>query len=145
MCLLYFRWVALLILFCNQFLKDILQVHHSVIQCCCSSKNLQDLVSDMKTFQPQLKRLLFTTCRLGNISSAAYSPANLFPLQLSNYQFKSTHILGPSINRLVTGGNTKLCCRGFVLVLFQSVTTNKIYSEHTKLFPVCKVEYYNLQ
>ena len=56
-----------------QFSKDILQVHHSVFQCCCSSKNIQDLVSDMSTFQAHLKRLLFTTCRLGNISSAAYS------------------------------------------------------------------------
>ena len=25
---------------------------------------------------------------------------------------------GPSINGLVTDGNTKLCCRGFILVLF---------------------------
>ena len=25
-------------------------------------------------------------------------------------------------------------------MLFQNVTTNKIDSEHTKLFPVCKVE-----
>ena len=29
--------------------------------------------------------------------------------------------LGSSINGLVTDGNTKLCCRGFVLVLFQIV------------------------
>ena len=72
-CLLFFRWVALLILFCNQFSKDILQVHHSVFQCFCGSKNIQDLVSDVKTFQAQLKRLLFTTCRLGKICSAAYS------------------------------------------------------------------------
>ena len=38
----------------------------------------------------------------------------------------------------------KLCCRGFVLALFQSTTAYKIDSEHTrdymKLFPVCKVE-----
>ena len=40
--------------------------------------------------------------------------------------------LGPSINRLVTDGNTKLCCRGFILVLFQSTTANKIDSEHTR-------------
>ena len=40
--------------------------------------------------------------------------------------------LGPSINRLVTGGNTKSCCRGFVLALFQSITANKIDSEQTR-------------
>ena len=53
-------------------------------------------------------------------------------------------LLGPSINGLVTVGNTKLCCRGFVLALFQSTTVYKVYFEHTqdntKLFPVCKVE-----
>ena len=27
-------------------------------------------------------------------------------------------LLGPSINRLVTDGNTKLCCRGFILAPF---------------------------
>ena len=52
--------------------------------------------------------------------------------------------LRPSINRLVTDRNTKLCCRGSVLALFQSTTANKIDSEHTrgytKIFPVCKVE-----
>ena len=55
-----------------------------------------------------------------------------------------TYALGPSINRLVTDGNTKLCCRDSVLVLFQSTTANKIDFEHThyymKLFWVCKVE-----
>ena len=40
--------------------------------------------------------------------------------------------LGPSINGLVTDGNTKLCCRGFILALFQSTTANKIDSEHTQ-------------
>ena len=38
----------------------------------------------------------------------------------------------------------KLCCRGFVLALFQSTTDFKIDSEHirdiTKLFLECKVE-----
>ena len=52
--------------------------------------------------------------------------------------------LEPSINGLVTDGNTKLCCQGFVLALIQSTTAIKIDSEHTrvytKLFPVCKVE-----
>ena len=52
--------------------------------------------------------------------------------------------LGPSINGLVTDGNTKLCCRGVVLALFQRTTAYKINSEHTrnytKLFPVDKVE-----
>ena len=40
--------------------------------------------------------------------------------------------LGPSINGLVTDGNTKLCCRGFVLELFQSTTAGKIDSKHTR-------------
>ena len=52
--------------------------------------------------------------------------------------------LGPSINGLVTGGNTKLCCRGFILALFQSTTANKIDSEHLRdykrLLPVCEAE-----
>ena len=52
--------------------------------------------------------------------------------------------LVPSINGLVTDGNTKLCCQGFVFALFQSITAYKIDSEHTtdytKLFLVCKVE-----
>ena len=49
-----------------------------------------------------------------------------------------------SINGLVTDGNTKLCCRGFILALFQSTTGNKIDSEHTRdykrLQPVCETE-----
>ena len=53
-------------------------------------------------------------------------------------------LLGPSINRPVTDGNIKLCCRGSVLALFQSTTACKIDSKHTedytKLFPVCTVE-----
>ena len=60
----------------------------------------------------------------------------------------SSHKLAPSINGLVTDGNKKLCCRGFILAgfilaLFQSTTANKIDSEHTcdeTLFLVCKVE-----
>ena len=35
-------------------------------------------------------------------------------------------ILGPSINRLLTDGNTLLCSQGFVLALFQSTTAYKI-------------------
>ena len=41
-------------------------------------------------------------------------------------------LLGPNINGLVTDGNTKLCCRGFILALFQNTTANKIDSEHTQ-------------
>ena len=52
--------------------------------------------------------------------------------------------LGPSINGLVTDGNTKICCRGFVLALLQSTTANKIDSEHTRdnrrLYAVCEAE-----
>ena len=40
--------------------------------------------------------------------------------------------LEPSINGPVTDGNTKLCCRGFILAVFQSTTTYKIDSEHTQ-------------
>ena len=40
--------------------------------------------------------------------------------------------LGPSINRLVTDENTKLCCRGFIFALFQSTTAYKIDSEHSQ-------------
>ena len=52
--------------------------------------------------------------------------------------------LGPNINGLVTDGNTKLCCRGFILAPFQSTSANKIDSEHTqdykRLLPVCEAE-----
>ena len=52
--------------------------------------------------------------------------------------------LGPRINGLVIDGNTKLCCQGSILALFQSTTVNKTDSEHTphfsKLLSVCKVE-----
>ena len=34
--------------------------------------------------------------------------------------------LGPSINGLVSDGNTKLCCRGFTLALSQSTTAKKM-------------------
>ena len=57
---------------------------------------------------------------------------------------ETSKYLGPSINGLFTGGNTKLCCRGFVLGIFQSTTANKIDSEHTQDFkrwlPVCETE-----
>ena len=56
--------------------------------------------------------------------------------------------LGPSINGLVTEGNTKICCRGFILALLQSITANKINSEHThdykRLLSVCEVEIYQV-
>ena len=57
---------------------------------------------------------------------------------------KVRYDLGPSINGLVTDGNTKLCCRDFILALFQSTTANKIDSEHTRdykrLLTVCEAE-----
>ena len=53
--------------------------------------------------------------------------------------------LEPSINGLVTDRNTKLCCWGFALALFQSTTAYNIYSKHTwvytMIFSVCIVEY----
>ena len=52
--------------------------------------------------------------------------------------------LGPSINGLVSDGNTKLCCRSFILALFQSTTAHKIDSEQTRGYkrylPVCEAE-----
>ena len=61
---------------------------------------------------------------------------------LRNHALKSR--LGPSINRLVTDGNSKLCCRGFIIALFQSTTANTIDFEHTRdykwLLPVCEAE-----
>ena len=52
--------------------------------------------------------------------------------------------LALSINGLVTDGNTKLCCRGFILALFQCTTANKIYSEYTRdykrLLSVCEAK-----
>ena len=52
--------------------------------------------------------------------------------------------LRPSIKGLVTDGNTRLCCQGFILALFQITTANKIDSEHTqdykRLLPVCEAE-----
>ena len=52
--------------------------------------------------------------------------------------------LGPSINRLVTDGNVRLCFQGFILAIFHSTTAYKIDSEltcdYTKLFQICKSE-----
>ena len=48
------------------------------------------------------------------------------------------------MNGLVTDGNTKLCCRGFILALFQTTTANTIDSKHTRgykrLLPACEAE-----
>ena len=55
------------------------------------------------------------------------------------------YMLGCSIKELVTEGNTKLCCRGFVLALFQSTTANKIDSEHSRDSWYAKLKYYKLQ
>ena len=60
------------------------------------------------------------------------------------YSACKAFILGPRINRLVTDKNTKLCCRGNILALFQSNTANKCGSEHTwdykRLLPVCEAK-----
>ena len=57
--------------------------------------------------------------------------------------------LGPSINGLVTDGNTKLCCQGYVLTLFQSTTAYKIDPKHipdyTSYSRYAKLKYYKLQ
>ena len=62
----------------------------------------------------------------------------------NNSLFVGQLYLGPSINGLVTDGNTKLCCRGFILAPFQSTTANKIDSEHAldykRLLPVYEAE-----
>ena len=63
---------------------------------------------------------------------------------MKNYPACKEFMLGPSIKGLVTDGNTNLCCRGFILALFQGTTANKIDSEHTRdykrLLPVCEAE-----
>ena len=60
------------------------------------------------------------------------------------YLYAGPSYLGPSLNGLVTDRNTKLCCQGFILALFQSTTANKIDSEHThdykRFLPVCEAE-----
>ena len=52
------------------------------------------------------------------------------PIKCYHVPIKCYPELGPTIKGLVTDGNTKLCCRGFVLALFQSTTADKIDSEH---------------
>ena len=68
----------------------------------------------------------------------------LFFLKKTSNVFSLSLVLEPSINGLVTDRNTSLCCRGFILALFQSTTANKIESEHTldhkRLLPVCEAE-----
>ena len=55
-------------------------------------------------------------------------------VEVNNCFFKPFHSdLRPSINGLVTDGNTKLCCCGFILALFQSTTANKIDSTYPRL------------
>ena len=60
--------------------------------------------------------------------------------------------LGPSINGLVTVGNTNLCCRGFILALFQSMTINIKYKLIRNIHKIirgyswyAKLKYYKLQ
>ena len=52
--------------------------------------------------------------------------------------------LGPSLNGLVTNGNTKLCCEAFILALFQSTTAHKISYElirdYKKLLLIYEIE-----
>ena len=48
--------------------------------------------------------------------------------------------LRPSINGLVTTGNTNLCCRTFILMLFQSTKAKIINSVYKKLLPVGVIE-----
>ena len=69
-----------------------------------------------------------------------------FSLQLN---LSLTKYLGPSINGLDTDGNAKVCCRGFILSLFQSIAANKIDSKHTRdykrLPPVCEAEIFRVK
>ena len=150
MCLLYFQRVTLLILFCYQFSNEILQVHNSVFQCCCSSKNIQDLVCDMNTFQAQLQRLLFTTCTLDNISSAAYSlsfnwlacqppsvASKLLPIQV--YTCSRTQYKWTDQWRKYKVMLTCLCFSTISKYYSQTVDLKRA-RDYTKLFPVCEVE-----
>ena len=88
------------------------------------------------------QRVIPPVGKCGEVEAKAFDLLRcVFVHQLLNFD---TCRLRSSINRLVTDGNTKLCCHGFVLALFQNMTANKIDSEHTwdytKLLPVCKVE-----
>ena len=61
--------------------------------------------------------------------------------------FAPRHFFGPSINELVTDGNTKICYRGIILALFQNTTANKLDSERyprlTEVIPLYwKLKYY---
>ena len=54
--------------------------------------------------------------------------------QLTKTQFSHTMRLGPRISGLVTDGNTKICCCGFILALFQSITANEIdYEQYPRV------------
>ena len=74
--------------------------------------------------------------------NAGYNP--LILPKIVNILLLIKFLLVHSINGLVTDGNTKLCCRGFILALFQSTTADKIDFEHTRdnkrLLPVCEAE-----
>ena len=67
-------------------------------------------------------------------------------VKLAKFSFlnEKSYNLVPTIYRLVTDGNAKLCCRGLILGLFQSTSANKIDSEHRRdyrrLNPVCEAE-----
>ena len=78
-------------------------------------------------------------CLFDQIRQTIFNSDQPFPRFL-----KPHSLLGPSINGLVTDVNTKLCCKGFVLALFQSTIAYKIDSEctrdYTKSYQVCKVE-----
>ena len=67
------------------------------------------------------------SCNLCNMSNLATNP-----------------VLGPSLNGLVTDGNTKLWCQSFLSALFQSTTANKIDFEHAQyykmLLTLCEAE-----
>ena len=57
--------------------------------------------------------------------------------------------LGPSINGLVTDGNAKLCCRGFILSLFKELQPIKLTLNIHKIIRgysrYAKLKYYRLQ
>ena len=83
-------------------------------------------------------------------SEGSFAKADARQCNLTKYRiiFSNTNSadskLGPSINGPITDGNTKLCCRGFILAPFQSTTAKKIDSEHTRyykrLLSVCEAE-----
>ena len=67
------------------------------------------------------------------LQKLACAPHEAVPFDVFKSGIFTCCVLQGNYFNLVTDGNTKLCCPGFVLVLFQSTTANKIDSEHIEV------------